>query len=463
MKPIRRIFASLLALMLLIALSTTAFAAEGGSITVENPNDGETYTAYLIFDVVYNTDQSAYSYTIAADSQWLTTVQGYAGVTLSDAVTDGNGNTYHIVTKNDSFSAAEFAKVLQNAMTGKAGIELTVSGGKASASGLDLGYYFVSSTNGALCNLTTTEPDALIYDKNDIPFDKTADDISVEVGQTVNFTVKGKVPDTTGFESYIYEISDTMSSGLTFAKDVQVYVDGTLLTEHFTLTNTPAEDGATGFKLAIDVMQLQTLVNKEIKVTYTAVVNENAVSVIQQNNAVLKYSNDPTDSTKSSEIPEVVKLYTAKIVIDKYESGDESKKLSDAQFVLMNSSSEFYAYDTELDVVSWVAEQKDATVATTDDNGAVEFIGLEDGTYTLKEIEAPAGYSLLTDTIDITIAGSDADVTTLTVVSKVANATGSQLPSTGGMGTTVFYTIGILMMAVSAVLLIAKKRISMSE
>lgn len=463
MKPIRRIFASLLALMLLIALSTTAFAAEGGSITVENPKDGETYTAYLIFDVVYNTAQSAYSYTIAADSQWLTTVQGYAGVTLSDAVTDGSGNTYHIVTKNDDFSAAEFAKVLQNAMTGKTGIELTVSGGKASASGLDLGYYFVSSTNGALCNLTTTEPDALIYDKNDIPFDKTADDISVEVGQTVNFTVKGKVPDTTGFESYVYEISDTMSSGLTFSKDVQVYVDGTLLTEHFTLTNTPAEDGATGFKLAIDVMQIQTLVNKEIKVTYTAVVNENAVSVIQQNNAVLKYSNDPTDSTKSSEIPEVVKLYTAKIVIDKYESGDESKKLSDAQFVLMNSSSEFYSYDAGLDVVSWVAEQKDATVATTDDNGAVEFIGLEDGTYTLKEIEAPAGYNLLTDTIDITIAGSDADATTLTVVSKVANATGSQLPSTGGMGTTVFYIIGILMMAVSAVLLIAKKRISMSE
>ena len=158
-----------------------------------------------------------------------------------------------------------------------------------------------------------------------------------------------------------------------------------------------------------------------------------------------------------------MKLYTAKIVIDKYESGDESKKLSNAQFVLMNSSSEFYSYDTELDVVSWVAEQKDATVATTDDNGAVEFIGLEDGTYTLREIEAPAGYNLLTDTIDITIAGSDADVTTLTVVSKVANATGSQLPSTGGMGTTVFYTIGILMMAVSAVLLIAKKRISMSE
>ena len=348
-------------------------------------------------------------------------------------------------------------------MTGKTGIELTVSGGKASAGGLDLGYYFVSSTNGALCNLTTTEPDALIYDKNDIPFEKTADDISVEVGQTVNFTIKGKVPDTTGFETYIYEISDTMSSGLTFGKDVQIYIDGTLLTDHFTLTNTPAADGATGFKLAVDVMQLQTLVNKEIKVTYSATVNEDAVSVISKNDASLKYSNDPTDDTKFSEIPVEVKLYTAKIVIDKYESGDEAKKLSGAQFVLMNSNSEFYAYDAQLDVVSWVAEQKDATVVTTDDKGAAEFIGLEDGTYTLKEIEAPAGYNLLTNTIDLTIEGSDEDVTTLTVTSKVANATGSQLPSTGGMGTTIFYSIGILMMAVSAVLLVAKKRAATGE
>lgn len=463
MKPIRRIFVSLLALALLVALSTTAFAAGGGSITVENPKTGEAYTAYLIFDVVYNTDKSAYSYTIAADSQWLATVQGYEGISLSEAVTDGNGNTYHIVTKNDSFSAAAFAKVLQGALDGKTGIALTVSDGKASASGLDLGYYFVSSTNGALCNLTTTEPDAFIYDKNDVPFEKTADDISVEVGQTVSFTIKGKVPDTTGFDTYIYEISDTMSSGLTFAKDVQVYVDGNLLADHFTLTNTPAEENATGFTLALDVMKLETLVNKEIKVTYSAVVNESAVTVIQQNDAVLKYSNDPTDGTKTTEIPDEVKLYTAKIVIDKYESGDESKKLSGAQFVLMNSSSEFYAYDAKLDKVSWVAEQKDATIVTTDDSGAAEFIGLQDGTYALKEIEAPAGYNLLTDTVEITIAGSDADATTLTVEAAVANATGSQLPSTGGMGTTVFYSVGILMMAVSVVLLIAKKRETASE
>ena len=445
-------------LALTVTLSVTAFAAGGGSITVENPKDGETYTAYLIFDVVYNEDQSAYSYTIAADSQWLAAVQGYAGVTLSDAVTDGDGNTFYIVTKNDSFSAAAFAKALQDALEGKRGIELSLADGKASATGLDLGYYFVSSTNGALCNLTTTNPAATIYDKNDVPFEKTADDISVEVGQTVAFVITGKVPDTTGFDTYTFEISDAMSSGLTFNKDVQVYVDGSLLEDHFTLKNTPAEEGATGFVLSIDVMQLQELTGKQIKVTYSAVVNEDAVSVIQENDAKLKYSNDPTDSSKFTTIPDEVKLYTAKIVIDKFETGNEDKKLAGAQFVLMNGNSEFYAYDASAETVSWVAEQKDATVITTDDLGSGAFIGLEDGTYTLKEIKAPAGYNLLTNTIDITVAGSDSDDTTLTVEAAVANNTGSQLPSTGGMGTTVFYILGVSMMVVSAVLFVIRKQ-----
>lgn len=463
MKPISRIASLLLALIMIIAMATTVFAASDGSITVENPKEGETYTAYKIFDVVYKEDKTAYSYTIASDSLWLTAVQSYAGITLSEAVTDGDGNTFHIVTQNNDFSAAAFAKVLQGAMAGKDGTELTLSGGKATASGLELGYYFVSSTNGALCNLTTTQPDAVIYDKNDVPFEKTADDVSVEVGQTVNFTIEGKVPDTTGFATYIFEITDTMTTGLTYAKDVQVYVDGTLLDANFTLTNTPNDDAATGFALVIDVMELQSQVGKQIKVTYSAVVNENAVATVQQNDAKLKYSNDPTDSTKYTTIPDEVKLYTAKIVIDKFETGNESKKLEGAQFVLMNAQSQFYAYDETAQAVSWVAEQKDATVVTTDADGAAAFIGLEDGVYTLKEIKAPTGYNLLTDTIEITVAGSDADVTTLTVETDVANSTGSQLPSTGGIGTTIFYTVGGILMAVSAVLLVTKKRLSVSE
>ena len=89
MKAIRKTVGLLMVLMLAISLATTTFAADSGSITVENPKAGETYTAYLVFDVVYNEAKSAFSYTIAANSQWLEVVQAYAGVTLSDAVTDG--------------------------------------------------------------------------------------------------------------------------------------------------------------------------------------------------------------------------------------------------------------------------------------------------------------------------------------------------------------------------------------
>ena len=454
MKAIRKLTGLILVLMLTLMLSIPVFAA-GGSITLDNPRDGEVYTAYLIFDVVYDEAQSAYAYTLASDSQWLDAVQGYTGVSLSDPVTDGDGNTFYIVTKNDTFSAAAFAKILQTASKNMTGIALTVADGRASAENLDLGYYFVSGTNGALCNLTTTQPNATIYDKNDVPFEKTADDTSVEVGQTVEFTLTGKVPDTTGFNTYIYEISDTMSAGLTFSQNVKLYIDGVLMTDHFTLTNTPADD-ATGFTLSIDVMQLQELTGKQIRVTYSATVNADAVSVIQSNDAKLKYSNDPTDSSKFTEIPDEVKLYTAKIVLDKYETGNVQKKLADAQFVLMNADGEFYSYDAETETVAWVDEQKDATVIITDENGTGEFVGLEDGVYTLKEIKAPAGYNLLTDTIDITIAGNDKDETTLTAEAEVANNTGSQLPSTGGPGTVAIYTSGAAMMVLSATLGLAK-------
>ena len=129
MKKASRIAALLLALAVTMSLATAVFAAGSDSITVENPGNGETYTAYKIFDVIYKDDKTAYSYTIAANSAWLTAVQSYDGITLSDAVTDGDGNTFHIVTENDDFSAAVFANVLKNAMAGKTGTELTLANG----------------------------------------------------------------------------------------------------------------------------------------------------------------------------------------------------------------------------------------------------------------------------------------------------------------------------------------------
>ncbi len=91
---------------------------------------------------------------------------------------------------------------------------------------MDFGYYFVTSSTGALCNLTTTAPIAEINDKNDVPFIKTADKTTADIGEIVQYELTGKVPDTTGFNTFTYLITDNMSAGLTFRDDVVLTISG---------------------------------------------------------------------------------------------------------------------------------------------------------------------------------------------------------------------------------------------
>lgn len=452
MKTMKKLTCVMVALVLMLALCVTAFATGTGSITVDNPKGGVTYTAYKIFDVVYDTGKNAYSYTIALNpkSPWYDVVATYAGVTLTPAAT----GDVSIVTKNDNFSAAEFSNLLHTNITGKTGISLKAAdGNKATASGLDLGYYLVVGANNALANLTTTNPSVTIHDKNDVPFDKVDDKESVEIGEVVNYTINGKVPDTTGFTSYEYTITDTMSEGLTFNDDVKVYVGNVELTGNYTY-----EKVGNGFKVTIAVMQLQNQITKEIKLTYSATVNADAVATVSKNHAELKYSNDPTNTESHGKQEKEETVYSAKIVIDKYDANvaDKSKKLDGAEFVLKNSEGKFYKYDTSANKVVWVDTQEAAKVFVTD-NGVAEVIGLKDGTYTLIETKAPAGYNLLSETIDVVIAGSDTDTTKLTYKVDVGNSTGSLLPGTGGIGTRIFYIAGAALLLGAVVVLLVKK------
>ena len=465
MKTVARIASLLLALVMVFGLSVTAFAAGPGTITVDNPLEGQTYTAYKIFDVTYDEAKSTYAYSIAGDSEWYAVVSAYDGITLTKAASE---NTY-AVTKNDTFSAAAFANVLKAAVTGKTGgITLNVADGKATATGLDLGYYFVTSTSGALCNLTTTNPDATIHDKNDVPFDKVDDKASVEVGETVSYTITGKVPDYTGFTTYTYLITDTMSEGLTFQKDAKVTVGGTDVTSACTITY-DVDSNANKFTVSIPVMNYT--IGAEIKVTYTAVTNDNAVTVISKNSATLTYSNNPTDSESKTTTPKVEEtVYSAKLVIDKYQKGDGSKKLANAKFVLKNAEGKYYKYTAATESaaakVEWVENQTDATEVTTDNNGAAAFNGLKDGTYYLVETAAPAGYNLLANEVEVTINGAKAtevDLSSLTATAKVENSTGTTIPETGGIGTTIFYVAGGLLVLGAVILLITKKRMSSAK
>lgn len=480
MKALKKFMALTLTVLLVLSLSVAALAAgETGSITVDNPQADQTYTAYKIFDVSYNTDKTAYSYTIQGDSEWFRTVQTYAndasnGLTLTQA--SGTDNTY-VVTTTDAFSAPKFAAALKVAVEGKTGTTLKVEDGKASTSGLALGYYFVASASGALCNLTTTNPNVTIHDKNDIPFDKKDDKESVDVGETVTYTITGKVPDYTGFTSYTYLITDEMSEGLTFSKDVKVTVGGTDKTSDCTVTYN-VDGNANKFTVSVPVLEKGYSFGAEIKVTYTAVVNEKAVAKVENNKATLTYSNDPTNTESKAPTPEDKEtVYSAKIVIDKYAANkdndkDTSKKLAGAQFVLYKLDGEtkwYYKWNDTGKKVEWVNSKEAATVKITDDKGAASFDGLADGTYYLEEIAAPAGYNLLKDPVEVKVDGTKAvaaenpDATVLVETKGIANQTGAVLPSTGGVGTTIFYVLGGLLVVGAAVLLVTKKRMSSAK
>ena len=476
MKHARKLTSLLLALVMVFALAVTVAAEEGttaptGSITVDNPIEGQNYTAYKIFDVVYDGAKKNYSYTIKDTSEWYQTVSGYTtGLTLTK-VGDTTSNTY-VVTTTDAFSPAAFADALKKALdadsTAFNGTSLTRNGTQATATVNELGYYFVTSTNGALCNLTTTNPHITIHDKNDMPFEKTAPETSVEVGQTVNYTITGKVPDYTGFDEYTYLVTDTMSEGLTFKKDVKVTVDGTDVTAACTPTYN-VEKNANKFTVSIPVKSYP--IGKEILVTYSAVVNENAVAVVSTNEAKLTYSNNPTTGETKDSQPQKKEVYSAKIVIDKFETGkQDTVKLEGAEFVLYKEetientkTTRYYKWNDTDKKVEWVTTQADATTVKTDNKGAASFKGLADGTYQLVETKAPAGYNQLTGPQEVKVAGSTTDTTKLSVEAKVANSAGTLLPSTGGMGTTVFYVLGAVLVVGAGVLLVTKKRMSQSD
>ena len=470
MKTMRKLFTVLLALAMTLALAVTAFA-ETGSITITNPQGDHTYTAYKIFDVTYTADGVNYSYTISDTDAAFSTVKAYADVTANglNLTAVANTNKYN-VSIGAGFSAASFAQHLKtnegSLGTGKA-FTTTTDGKAMKASDLALGYYFVSSASGTVCELATAK-DIKIRDKNEAPqIEKTVndDDLTVEIGQKLTYTITGKVPSTTGYKEFTYKVTDTMSEGLTYNKDAKVTIDGTDVTA--TITNN--DDN---FVASVNMMNYQDKIDKTVVITYTATVNEKAIqSDKETNTATLQYSNNPADNTSSDKTTVKVDVFSFNIVIDKYAAGSESTKLEGAKFVLKNAEGKYYKYNDATKTVTWVnTKAEGATEVSTKADGSARFDGLEAGTYSLEETAAPAGYNQLTKDITIvitnkdtaTVAGSASNpaAADLSLTAKVANSTGTMLPETGGTGTVIFVVLGALAVICAGVFLVTNKRMS---
>lgn len=375
MKTMRKLFTVLLALAMTLALAVPAFAADTtGSITITNPQGDRTYTAYKIFDVTYSGDH--YSYTISDTDAAFTTVKAYADVTANGLTLTPVGKTgkYNVST-GDSFSAASFAQYLKtNAGSLGTGTAFTQVGNTMKASGLTPGYYFVSGTSGTVCELATAK-DIQIRDKNEAPqIEKSVDDAdrTVEIGQKLTYTITGKVPSTKGYTEYTYELTDTMSEGLTFNKDVKVTIGDEDVTTAAAITK-----NGNGFVASVNMMDYQGQIDKPVVITYTATVNEKAIQRNEETNtATLKYSNDPANKNSFKESSVEVEVFSFNIVINKYAAGNESTKLEGAKFVLKNAEGKYYNCDTATKAVTWVVGKADTTEVTTDVNGVARFDGL---------------------------------------------------------------------------------------
>ena len=417
---------------------------------------------------------------------------------------------------NKSEKLDEFARIVgKNLITDVAGKSGTASGenNTATISGLTAGYYFVKDTGTIGAGEIATKFLVKVVGNATVDIKATAPSIekeivggddgnhtTVNVGDDVEFKLTAKVPDMASFDKYTFTISDTLSNGLTFKKDtVAVTIGETTLEKGTNYTLTPPTETDNTFKIEFTKDQLANYVEHgtgaTIVVTYKATLNKNALTTDKESNkATLKYSNNPAgDGTGTVKTPDVpVYIYDFDIDIDKYDDTDNkdknnankdtSKKLAGAEFILYKEVTEnekkttyYYKWDKDSNTVKWVTDKKEATPKTTTTEGKTSFQGIAAGSYFLEETKAPDGYNKLKEPVPVTITAEYNDDGKLIKTSANANTTkdgqyiqkvevpnkaGAVLPSTGGIGTTIFYVLGSILALGAAVLLIAKKRMN---
>ena len=484
MKLIKKIAAIMLSIMMVLGMASVVSAdrttsgtstATRGKITIENVTAGQTYKIYRILELEsYNATAESYAYK-AATTEWKSFIES-GDINDHYVTTDANG----YVTWKDGANVGDFAqKALayahntSNNISNNGSKPVEEGSSTVTFDNLDLGYYLVESSVGALCGLTTTNNEVTIAEKNGVPSvekkvqeDSTSDwgeSNTADIGQIVNFQTT--ITAQQGAQNYV--LHDKMDAGLTFGGTVTVTKgDTTLINPIDYSLITDAIDGCT-FEIAFTQSFCDTLeANDKIIVTYSATLDDNAVPKQEYKNETwLKYgeSNETTHdttTTKTFELP--VFKYTMKnstktalagatFTLSKNRDGSEPINL-------VKTSEENAAEDTYR--VAKAGDTDTVTAVTTPDSGKFTIKGLDADTYYLTETKQPDGYNKLSAPITVVIDDNGnitVDTTTVNEV-KVENNTGSVLPSTGGSGTTMIYILGAILVLGSSVVLITKKR-----
>ena len=343
-------------------------------------------------------------------------------------------------------------------------VETTIADSSFTVDNLPYGYYYITTTTGTVVTVDSTHPNAEVNDKNEIPpvdkkitgatsYDADGKKAIAEVGSVVEF--EASIVKKNGAENYIFH--DTMSTGLAYNNDVVVTVNGQPVSAGSATYTIGADVGDT-FTVRFANEYIETLADEtKIVFTYTATVTSDALQLDPANNTASLDFGDVNGENHTP--PVVVEVYNAKISV--YKTDDEDEPLANAEFVLKNSNDKYYSKDADGKIV-WVDSIEDAEVHISDAEGNVPaFTGLANGTYTLVETKAPAGYNKGAD-VQFTINEHDYTAENLIKSATVINKEGPELPSTGGIGTTIFYVLGGLLVFAAAVVLIARRRASVN-
>lgn len=488
MKHTTRILAMLLALVLCLGLSVTAFATEGAtqttgncSITVENAKKDQTYKLYKMLDLSVSEDNTAYSYTV--NSAWNAFFTGSGKGLQYVTITEG------FVTWQEEARPADFAKDAEDFAKSLTPLDTynATTDGSHTFNNLDAGYYLVTSSMGTKATVGTTPgtPNPAIQEKNVAPEnDKEVEENSktglndaygkendANIGDTVKF--QSTITAQAGAESYVFH--DAMDPGLTFdANSVTVELHqnqngntSTVATTHYEVKTTELHNTTCTFEVEFKQAFCDTLkAGDKIVISYSATLNASAVigNNGNKNKSHITYGEKNTatpDSETTTKTWEVKVLkYTMK---NNVETGLENavfelKKSEDAaEAIKLVKVGQTNTYRVAMD-----SETSTVTEITTPASGEFTIQGLDSGNYWLYEKKAPAGYNELKKPVKIVIA-ENGNVTVNEETApvdkvKVENNTGALLPSTGGMGTTIFYVLGGILAVGAAVLLVTKKR-----